>query len=231
MAAIEPRLSTLTVDVPPEIAARSGLVLTRDGAPLPRAAWGVALPIDAGTHALAALVDGHPAWQATVTVSANADRKSVRVTALDGRATETEVTGTVRPSTTPELRLEDQPPPASSRRWMFRTGVAVVSVGVAALGAGTALAFHAQSLNTQALADGHCDINGCDDFALDHNSRAIDYGNAATVAFVGGGALVASGIVLILVGRSRDGAAPSISLALPPPIAGRGTGLGLMGTF
>jgi hypothetical protein len=61
MAALEPRLSTLTVEVPPEIAARPGLALTRDGAPLPPAAWGVALPIDAGTHALAALVDGHPA--------------------------------------------------------------------------------------------------------------------------------------------------------------------------
>jgi hypothetical protein len=39
---------------------------------------------------------------------------------------------------------------------MFTTGVVVASVGVAALGAGTALALHAQSLNAQAFENGHC---------------------------------------------------------------------------
>ena len=231
MAALEPRLSTLTVEVPPEIAARPGLALTRDGAPLPPAAWGVALPIDAGTHALAALVDGHPAWDATVTVGGNADRKSVRVTALDVRIALTEVGGTARPGTTLERRPEDELPRASRRPWMLPAGIAAASAGVAALGIGTALAIHAQSLNKQSLANNPCDPTGCDDAAVDLNGRAMKYGDAATLLFASGGALVASGLVLILIDRSRAGAAPSVSLALPPPIAGRGTGLGLMGTF
>jgi hypothetical protein len=234
MAALEPRLSTLTVHVPPEIAARPGLVLTRDGAPLPPAAWGVALPIDAGTHALAAMVDGNPAWQATVTVGGDADRKSVRVTALDVRAAETQATAAAAFSTVEKRRSQDEPPHASSPRgWMRATGIAAASVGVAALGVGTWLGLHARSLNQELLADPQCDkvTHDCDDRGLDLNQRALKYGNAATLAFIAGGALVASGIVLIFIGRSRDGAAPSVSLALPPPTAGRGTGLGLVGTF
>jgi hypothetical protein len=230
MAAIEPRLSTLTVDVPPEIAARPGLVLTRDGALLPPAAWGVAVPIDAGTHALVALVDAHPVWQEAVTVGAEADRKSVRVTALDVRAPETELTGTVRASTTPELRLEGEPARSSSRPRMFTTGVVVASVGVAALAAGTVLALHAQSVNAQAFENGHCDSIGCDRFGLDRNASAMKYRNAGAIALAGGGALVATGVVLMLVGRSRDGATSSVSVSLSPP-TGRGTGVGLMGTF
>ena len=57
-AALEPRLATLTVMVPVD-ARRSGLVVVRDGAEVPSALWGVAVPTDQGTVVIEARAPDH----------------------------------------------------------------------------------------------------------------------------------------------------------------------------
>src|SRR5262245_7456929 len=78
-AAIERRLSKLTLEVPAELARLPGFKVLRDGAPVPEAAWGSAVPIDPGNHVVEATADGRGRWEQTVTIGAEADRKTLRV--------------------------------------------------------------------------------------------------------------------------------------------------------
>src|SRR5207244_2156613 len=58
VTALTPRLSKLIVQVPPQVAALPGLIVRRDGQPLAAAAWGSAVPADAGEHVIEVSADG-----------------------------------------------------------------------------------------------------------------------------------------------------------------------------
>ncbi len=65
-AALEPMLSRLVVRV---AHATPGLQVSRDGAELPSAAWGTAIPVDPGAHEVRAAAPGREPWSTTVTVA------------------------------------------------------------------------------------------------------------------------------------------------------------------
>jgi hypothetical protein len=82
MAAIEPKLSRLTLEVPPETD-EPGLELWLDGTPVGRAARGVATPVDPGRHVVEAKAPGKKPLRLEVEVLPNADQKTVTIARLE----------------------------------------------------------------------------------------------------------------------------------------------------
>jgi hypothetical protein len=75
---LRPRLATLTVVVPESLRDAPGLVVKRDGTEVGRATWGVAIPVDRGSHTVAVSATGKLDWSKTIDV--DAEGKSVTLT-------------------------------------------------------------------------------------------------------------------------------------------------------
>src|SRR5215471_15908313 len=83
IAKLEPTLSKMTIVVPPE-ADDPSLEITRDGAVVGRAAWGMAFPVDPGDHRVQAVAPGRRPFQTTVAVSSGEGRSlTVSIPALE----------------------------------------------------------------------------------------------------------------------------------------------------
>lgn len=103
-ALLEPKLSRLTIRVSSQAAAIRGLVITTDGVSQPKEAWGMAVPIDPGSHVVEANAPGHKAVRFEIKVAPERDSREASIPAL-------EATVAPAPATTPAA----EPPPAASR--------------------------------------------------------------------------------------------------------------------
>src|ERR1019366_353360 len=100
-AALEPRLARLAIVVARESAV-DGLLVRRDGEPVPTSSWGLPVPIDPGEHAIEASAPGRKPWATAVAVTA-ASSSEVSVPPL-----EPEVVVPVKPSP-PAAGLPESP--------------------------------------------------------------------------------------------------------------------------
>jgi hypothetical protein len=80
-AALEPRLSRLLVTVPQE-ANIPGLEVRVDGAPITQGAWGVATPIDPGSHGVEARAPGYETWSSSIDVTGETQQVKVQIPIL-----------------------------------------------------------------------------------------------------------------------------------------------------
>jgi hypothetical protein len=188
-AALQPKLSHLTISVPPASGV-AGLVVERDGVAVGEAQWGLSIPVDPGAHTVKAHAPGKKDWQSTLTVAADASAQALSVPALeDAPVTPLAASGAPKP-----------------RSHALRTG-AFVSFGVSGVGAvlGTVFGLRAISKNHQSNADGKCQGDTCtpDGTTLRNDSRSA--GNISTVAFVVSGAALATGVVLFFVDSKKEG--------------------------
>jgi hypothetical protein len=78
---LEPRLSRLTVVVPPE-SRLVGLRVERDGRELSEASWSVAVPIDGVEHAVRATAPGHAPFAISVSLSGEGKQTTVEIPRL-----------------------------------------------------------------------------------------------------------------------------------------------------
>lgn len=201
-AALEPKLSRLTITAP---AAVAGLEIKRDGVGVSQAALGTALPVDPGEHAVEASAPGYAPFSAKVVVGPNADKKEVAVPSLTPApkgAADPNAGGTVTPPPPPPPR----PPESDSGSGTKTIGLVVAGVGVAGLAVGGVTGLMAMSANDDAKKlcpnDGAC---GSRD-GVDKNDEAKTFALVSTVGFVAGGALLAGGAVLWLTaGPSKKG--------------------------
>jgi hypothetical protein len=67
-ALLEPSLGSVTIKVTPT----PGLVITRNGQPVPAAAWDTSVPVDPGAHAIAASAPGYLPWSGKIEVAVGA---------------------------------------------------------------------------------------------------------------------------------------------------------------
>ena len=79
--ALEPRLSRLTIVVPPS-ARVEGLQIERDGREIGPGAWSTAMPIDGGEHTVRATALGRDPFAITVAVAKESDAKTVEIPVL-----------------------------------------------------------------------------------------------------------------------------------------------------
>jgi hypothetical protein len=225
IAALEPRLSYLTVSVPP--AARvAGLAITRDGKPVDDGVLGIALPIDGGDYAIAARAPGHEDWSTVAHVVAEGGKVQIDVPPL--REGTPSLAG---PVTAP--RPVVTPPPPRSGTWTTRREAAIGLGGAAVIAAGVAVGFglSSKSLESSALDEcgmtsGACKTAGDATDANGKLSTARSRATDANIAFGAAAALAIGAGVLWATGAPR-----AERLAVAPSVAPGLAGLVLVGSF
>lgn len=209
---LEPKLTRVVVTVVAEV---PGLEVRRDGAVLGKAQWGVAIPIDPGTHAFEATAPGKTPWTATGDLSGEGKTLEVRVPQLQDLPAPPPV---APPPTTSAMQAAPPPPPTASTSPQLpppalesvgstqRTvGLVVGAAGVVGVGVGTYFALHASSLWDTAHAA--CPANKCTDSASVTKGRdASSAANAATVLLGIGGVALAAGVVIFVTAPNASSA-------------------------
>jgi hypothetical protein len=181
VAALEPRLSRLTIAVP-AAAQVDGLVIECDGRELGRGSWSTAIPVDGGEHTVRATAQRREPFSAKIVIGPESDSRTVEIPVL------------ASPNATPPLPAEAPPP--GRVRW---GGVALVGAGIVTLGVAGYVLSTALKANDTSNTD--CFVDGCDGVGLQQRSVAVSRGNLATLLGVGGLVLVGAGATWLYVGH------------------------------
>jgi hypothetical protein len=214
MAALETRLPLLTISVAPGAEKIERLEIKRDGVAVGSGSWATAVPVDPGHHHVEASAPGYKPFSATVTLGTDAAREVVLVPVLEREA---EV-----PGATPADA------PMNSGSGLRYGGIAVAGAGVVGIVLGTVFGFRAISLNNTSSSDCNAQ-NVCGAAAYNSRRDARSAGDVSTVAFVAGGALLAGGGVMFLVGNAHS--RTSTALRAGPVVSDREVGIRVAGAF
>jgi hypothetical protein len=187
IAAIEPRLSYLTIMVP-AAADTEGLELRRDGEIVPRGAWGTSLPIDGGEHAIKASAPGKRTRTTSLRIAAVGERATLSLVPL-----ESDVASTAPPADDGAKRGSGLQRPL---------GLAAAGAGVVALGVGVVFGLRAISKNHDAASRCPASPRCADPEGVTLTDEAKSAATISTIAFVAGGVLAAGGVTLFLTAPS-----------------------------
>lgn len=192
-AALRPRLSTLTVEVTPEVAATPGLEVRVNGAQIGAGSFGSAVPVDGGEHRVEASAPGKKPWLISVSGKTELDALRVSIPALvDAAGSET-----AAPQATPAASGDEASVEPNSGSGMRTAGLITAGAGVIAIGVGSYFALDAKS--DYDAADKECSGNVCPDPSYEATEDARAQGTLATVLFAVGGAAIAAGVTLWLL--------------------------------
>lgn len=216
MAALEPKLSHLTITVDAATAAVPGMVVKRDGKAVGQGAWGTGVPLDPGEHAVEATAPGKRPWKATVKIGAEAQAQTVKVPVLEDEPAAAAAPQAVKGGTEPVVVDTG----VSAGRPPLRTiGLIVGGAGIVGLGVGTYFGLRANSLNDESKQDGHCTVsNECDATGGAKRDDAKSAANMATAVLVAGGVLTATGLTLFFLGGSKGKKASAASVEATPVV-------------
>lgn len=176
-----PRM-TMTVE---ETAAE--LVIRVDGEPLPRAAWGVPVPVDPGPRQIEASAPHHLPFTTTITATRAATvQVTIPVLAPDGTREPNPLVSNTTPPPAPTTPIEESP------RWP-----GWLSIGIGAAGIGIGSVFGITALGQRDDAESLCASGRCDE-GRDKNDVAIRNGWVSNIAFGVGIGAVALGVYLLV---------------------------------
>ena len=221
---LDARIPTLLIRV--EGAGASDATVTMDGTPLPAAMIGIAAPINPGTHTLRAVGKDGTSAESRVKLSPGSRETVI----LQLRAAEP----APAPASAPAAATSPAPggetaPPASGPELGKVLGWIGVGVGVAGLAVGTV--FVAINRTKRTDADAMCSSAGCPVASRPQiqslDQQADDAATGAWIGYVAGGALLATGLVLLFT--SGEAKKNDASSGLHPWI-GPGAG-GVTGEF
>jgi len=211
IAALEAILFKLTITVPAD-ADDPSLEVRRDGVVVPRASWGTAIALDPGSHVVTVSALERRTWEQTV-----------EAPPMGGNVT----------VTVPHLPRIDRRPatPAQWGKDHVWTGVGWTMVGVGLLGGvGMGLGFGldaSSKLDTSNTSPNNC-VNTASGTAVcatqqgaGLRQQALSSALVSTAAFVAGGVIAATGVVLVLVAPRR-----LLSIEVRPTANGLMTALG-----
>jgi hypothetical protein len=221
--ALEPRLSTLKIVVPPELAQLPGLIIRRDGLELGQAVHNRELPIDGGVHRLEASAPGYSSETHAVTIAAERDaahwmvptlrrqpeRASSSIAAPSPAALSPTDVLPPPPVTSAPLEPPRAPPPGLTGTQVLGAGLGAAGIGAATVGA----AFLVGALVKKDQSDSYCRGSVCEPKGLELRAAAVDRGNMATALGIGAALFAASGVALYVWG------APTLESEQPPRLA------------
>ncbi|HEU4538790.1 MAG TPA: hypothetical protein VFS00_31940, partial [Polyangiaceae bacterium] len=135
-AALEPKLSRLTINVSPKTAELPGVAIKRDGSALSNALWNSPLPVDPGPHAIEASAPGYRTITVNVEVRPGGGALSAEVPALEREAAARATASAV-----------NAPAAEGGSGWPAQKTFALIAggVGVVGLGVGTIFGLQASS--------------------------------------------------------------------------------------
>jgi hypothetical protein len=221
-AALEPALSRLTVEVPPASVV-DGMELRRDGVTMGRAEWGVAIPVDPGSHVVEASAPNARKWSTTTSVETGGANATVSVPAL-----EIEKVAVVPVASA--AGTEAAGAQGSGRRTQ---GIVVAGVGVAGIAVGSIFGVEALTKNNQALEPGNCPTsNLCNANGIALTNDAKTFATVSTVGFLAGAGLVAVGAVVFFTApRNKTESPKPTALQLAPAVGPGSYGMSLGGKW
>jgi hypothetical protein len=232
--ALEPKLSRLTISVP-SMADTRDLEIRLDGVVVSRAAWGVGIPVDPGTHVLDERAPGRKPRNVEVAVQPDGSTSTVTMNALDAQpppAPEAPPPPTTiaepapAPATVPLPLVVPPPEPQSATGAGQRiAGWVLGGVGFAAAGTGIAIALAGQNQHNEAVAS---QLGGNPTLATSEESGANTIKTAGYATIGGGGAFLASGVILLLTAHSPS--KPTASTMRLTPWISPTTGGGVFST-
>jgi len=201
--ALRPRLSTLEIRVASDVAALDGLEIRRDGVLLGHGAWNAAVQIDGSQHVVEVSVKGKRVWRRSVSVKKEGDAALLLVADVEESSP---ASPDEAPPPTPAPLAKSVPAVRYSekKRWgtLEWAGVATAGVGVVSLGLGSY--FLANALGKESDSNNDCTANKCGPQGFDSRTSAVKNGNAATIFGIAGGALVAGGAAVFVLGRMQE---------------------------
>lgn len=195
-AALQPKLSRLTIDVPAGVRAIPGLEVRRDGQVVGAAQLGTAIAVDPGKHAIEVSAPGKETWKAEVTVGAEAAKESIGVPALVDAKDAGGGGGAGAGS-------------GSGWPWQKKAGLGMAGGGVVGVVIGAV--FGVDALGKHDELQKRCSAGAprsCDAEGLRIADAQGTVANVSTVGFAVGGALIAAGVVLWVVAPAEVKAAP-----------------------
>ena len=195
--AISTRVSKLTVVVPPQMLSLPGFRLLRDGVEFERASFGMAVPMDGGTHAFQASAPGRVPWVSSVTVLIEHDQKTLILPVLDLEPLPNRAP--VSPSSPP---VSDDHAAHDSELALRRVSLVMAAASVIGLGVGTGFALSAKSKNDRSNEEGHCANDACDASGTRLRNDALSAARVSTWSFVASGVLAAGSVTLYLTANS-----------------------------
>jgi len=214
-AALEPRLSKLVIVVPRDVAALSGLIIKRDDQTLAAAAWGSALPADPGEHTVEVSAPGKKPWRQRVVLGKEADLQELVVPSLEAAETSDSKASPPRKAAAPPSPTspKEEDSSESSGSLLRPIGLVAGGLGLVGIGVGSYFGLKAKHSSDKSKEDGHCDNDTvCDETGKPLANQALSDARISTVLFIAGGALLASGVTLFIVGGEREKDQPSVTL-------------------
>lgn len=199
IAALEPQLSTLTLRVPPEVAALPGLRLLRGGVSVGPVLWGAAMFVDPGPHEIVASADGHESWSQRVEVGPKADHVTLSLPPLRPRPAPAASSAPAPPSSAspPSSMSFSHPSPAPQPPGVVDRTAAFVALGLGAVGLGLGAYFGARAFSDARYSNDRCPRKDCAD--AEAVRRGNDAVREATLSNVAGGlGLLATGVGVYL---------------------------------
>lgn len=210
--ALQDRLSTLTIRALSSEDEDPHLEVRRDGVVLQRAELGSPIPVDPGEHSIEASAPGKQPWSSKVQVGADAAQVSIEIPRLssDDEPGTVGAAAPAGPAADGGSTTRTDRSPGSAQR---TTGLVLGGAGVVGLGLGAF--FGLQASNKWSDAKSKCADYpyGCSPEGTSLRSSASSTANLSTVAFIAGGALLATGVVLYLTAPSRQ---EQVALELGP---------------
>jgi hypothetical protein len=234
---LSPRLAKLKIVVDDVNRNIQGIEVKRSGASVSSALWGVPAPVDPGDHVIIVSAPGFETYTQTVNVKGEGAVVEVKVPAL--------VESTAQPAPAPtsgEPTGEPAPggatPPADSGAVEVSDGsgqrtVGYIVSGVGVLGLGLGGYFGLRAINKNSDAERECPRGDrCDtQLGVTFTEEAQDAAVVSNVAFAAGGALLATGIVLLLTAPSSAESPPATAWTIAPPLGNSPGGVFVRGSF
>ena len=200
-AALDRQLPRVRVNVSPPASMTEGLEVHIDDTPIDRAAWGVWVPLDPGSHSLRAAAKGMRPWAQTVTLR-EAQRETIEIPPLEIALPSQDAAASSR-AAAPSAAPSDTPAsPNGESRVLPWT---LVGVGGAAVVTGAV--FGVMALDANKRSDDLCPTDPCaNPEATRLSERAVRDAWIANVSI--GVGLVTAGVGVYLLLRSPSSSAP-----------------------
>jgi tetratricopeptide (TPR) repeat protein len=208
----------------PRIVLRGGadlpaeMVVRKDDVEVARMNLDAPLPVEVGKHTVTV---SSPGFEASTTVVVLGEGETKEVPIALGPA----LPATPLPRAPPEMTVT--PVPLHGKSPLRPVAIVAGGVGVVGIGIGSVLGLEAIAAKGQPA--GVCDLT-CNAQANARNA-ALREGDASTVAFIAGGALVAAGVVMWLVAPSGRSSGAGAGWWVAPAAAPNAASLGVGGTF
>lgn len=193
LAELRPRVPHLTIVVPKEIATLPGMSILRNRIPVAVGQWGKPVAVNPGTYQLEVTAVDKSPWSTSTKIQLGHDT-----------TVEIKPPWNVAPEKTTDKpeKLAEPPQPTTPTGSPLRTlGIVRISLGAVGIGAGAILGGLAISKNDASKENGMCDArNVCNQMGLDLRNESLTFGNASTALIAVGGALAATGVILVAIG-------------------------------